>query len=371
MTGCYPKRVLPIPHVLFPVSEVGLATEETTVADLLHDAGYTTACIGKWHLGDQPPFLPTAQGFDSYYGIPYSNDMGPVADGARSNLGDPIPEPKRRPDGSIRSEFGETGVRGYGQPPLPMLENNRVAFRVGPTQQQETVAGYTERAPTLHELNLKFQRATIYTDTTLNYADQGNPGLRKEEQLVASATVEYGSLDNNLRLSVTTGSIKNAIDWYNRQLVGEEGLSYTLFAPRNDEITFTDISLHQKIKLRDWLRLRSGGAYHIVDYRLLETKPYQPDYQVFSGLELHLYWPQKIMDLFAYGEITYVSEYEGYSVRGLGHELIGNVKLSFRIKNFRFHYVIQNILSTEYEPRENMINPGRYIYYGLTWNFFN
>lgn len=114
MTGCYPKRVLPIPHVLFPVSEVGLATEETTVADLLHDAGYTTACIGKWHLGDQPPFLPTAQGFDSYYGIPYSNDMGPVADGARSNLGDPIPEPKRRPDGSIRSEFGETGVRGYG-----------------------------------------------------------------------------------------------------------------------------------------------------------------------------------------------------------------------------------------------------------------
>ena len=153
MTGCYPKRVLPIPHVLFPVSEVGLATEETTVADLLHDAGYTTACIGKWHLGDQPPFLPTAQGFDSYYGIPYSNDMGPVADGARSNLGDPIPEPKRRPDGSIRSEFGETGVRGYGQPPLPMLENNRVAFRVGPRQQQETVAGYTERAVAFIEAN--------------------------------------------------------------------------------------------------------------------------------------------------------------------------------------------------------------------------
>lgn len=146
MTGCYPKRVLPIPHVLFPVSAVGLATEEVTIADLLHDAGYATACIGKWHLGDQPPFLPTSQGFDSYYGIPYSNDMGPVADGARSNLGDPIPQPKRRPDGSLRSDLGETGVRGYGQPPLPMLENNRVAFRVGPTQQQETVAGYTERA---------------------------------------------------------------------------------------------------------------------------------------------------------------------------------------------------------------------------------
>ena len=75
------------------------------------------------------------------------------------------------------------------------------------------------------------------------------------------------------------------------------------------------------------------------------------------------------MDLFAYGEITYVSEYEGYNETGLGHELIGNVKLSFRIKDFRFHYVIQNVLSTEFEPRESMTNPGRYSYYGLVWNF--
>ncbi|MGA1617589.1 MAG: sulfatase [Pirellulales bacterium] len=146
MTGCYPKRVLPIPHVLFPVSAVGLAPEEITIAELLRDAGYATACIGKWHLGDQPAFLPTAQGFETYYGIPYSNDMGPVADGARSDLGSPIPKPRRRPDGTVFSEFGETGIRGYGQPPLPMLENDRVAFRVGPTQQQETVAGYTDRA---------------------------------------------------------------------------------------------------------------------------------------------------------------------------------------------------------------------------------
>jgi arylsulfatase A len=153
MTGCYPKRVLPIPHVLFPVSAVGLAPEEITIADLLHEAGYATACIGKWHLGDQPAFLPTAQGFDSYYGIPYSNDMGPVADGARSDLGSPIPEPKRQPDGTLRSELGKTGVRGYGQPPLPMLENTRVAFSVGPTQQQETVSGYTDRAVAFIEAN--------------------------------------------------------------------------------------------------------------------------------------------------------------------------------------------------------------------------
>jgi arylsulfatase A len=75
MTGCYPKRVLPIPGVLFPGAAVGLNPAENTIADLLKEVGYTTACIGKWHLGDQPEFLPTKQGFDYYLGIPYSNDM--------------------------------------------------------------------------------------------------------------------------------------------------------------------------------------------------------------------------------------------------------------------------------------------------------
>src|SRR5512144_2253263 len=93
MTGCYPKRVLPIGGVLFPAAAVGLNPEERTVAELLKDVGYVTGCIGKWHLGDQPPFLPTRQGFDYYLGIPYSNDMGPAGEGSKSSLGDPIPAP--------------------------------------------------------------------------------------------------------------------------------------------------------------------------------------------------------------------------------------------------------------------------------------
>jgi hypothetical protein len=91
MTGCYPKRVLPIPGVLFPAAAVGLNPDETTVAEILKDAGYATACVGKWHLGDQPEFLPTRQGFDYYFGIPYSNDMGPAFDGAKSNVDKPLP----------------------------------------------------------------------------------------------------------------------------------------------------------------------------------------------------------------------------------------------------------------------------------------
>ncbi|OUW17952.1 MAG: hypothetical protein CBD18_03555 [Opitutales bacterium TMED158] len=85
MTGSYAQRVdmgnnaLPETGndlVLFPGEPKGLNPSEITIADLLKDAGYATACIGKWHLGDQPQWLPREHGFDTYFGIPYSNDMG-------------------------------------------------------------------------------------------------------------------------------------------------------------------------------------------------------------------------------------------------------------------------------------------------------
>ena len=81
MTGCYPKRIgLDSGHefcVLLPGDPIGLHPDEVTFATLLKSAGYATKMIGKWHLGDQPPFLPTHHGFDSYFGLPYSNDMLP------------------------------------------------------------------------------------------------------------------------------------------------------------------------------------------------------------------------------------------------------------------------------------------------------
>lgn len=74
MTGCYGARVS-VPGVYFPGQSVGLNPSEVTVAERLKEKGYATQMVGKWHLGDQPEFLPTRQGFDHYYGIPYSNDM--------------------------------------------------------------------------------------------------------------------------------------------------------------------------------------------------------------------------------------------------------------------------------------------------------
>ncbi|MCX6996875.1 MAG: sulfatase [Kiritimatiellaeota bacterium] len=77
MTGCYAKRVS-LPNVIFPACPTGLSAKEHTVAELLKQQGYATMVIGKWHLGDQPEFLPTRHGFDHYVGLPYSNDMRPT-----------------------------------------------------------------------------------------------------------------------------------------------------------------------------------------------------------------------------------------------------------------------------------------------------
>ncbi|MEP6671790.1 MAG: sulfatase [Chthoniobacter sp.] len=145
MTGCYPKRVLPIPGVLFPGAAVGLNPAEHTVAELLKKAGYATACIGKWHLGDQPEFLPPRRGFDYYLGLPYSNDMGPGEDGSKSSLGDPLPKPKAANTPAAAAVVAETGITGH-QPPLPLVENETVIARVRPDEQQGLVGRYTTAA---------------------------------------------------------------------------------------------------------------------------------------------------------------------------------------------------------------------------------
>jgi arylsulfatase A-like enzyme len=76
MTGCIPTRV-GIGGNFGPHSKTGLNPDEMTIAEVLKQKGYATACFGKWHLGHQPKFLPPNQGFDQYFGIPYSNDMWP------------------------------------------------------------------------------------------------------------------------------------------------------------------------------------------------------------------------------------------------------------------------------------------------------
>jgi len=125
LTGCYSQRIgFADYQVLFPGQAQGLHPRESTLARQLKKAGYDTKIVGKWHCGDQPEFLPTRHGFDEYFGIPFSNDMGRQAN---------APE----------------------RPPLPLMRDNEVI------QQQPDQRGITER----------------YVDESLQFMrrERGNP----------------------------------------------------------------------------------------------------------------------------------------------------------------------------------------------------
>lgn len=118
LTGCYPIRVGLGHRVLFPYSVTGLDPDEVTIADMLKPHGYATGCIGKWHLGHLPKFLPTEQGFDYYYGVPYSNDMGEANYQQLSFKSPPLPVMRNKEiierapaQASLTGRFTEEAVR--------------------------------------------------------------------------------------------------------------------------------------------------------------------------------------------------------------------------------------------------------------------
>ena len=120
MTGAYPMRNgLQTGYwhpVLMPGDPQGIHADEITVAEALNEQGYAAGIVGKWHLGDQPEFLPNAHGFDYYFGLPYSNDMSP---------------------------FMPRNTRNH--PPLPLLRNGEVVREV-PEDQSFLTGEYTAEA---------------------------------------------------------------------------------------------------------------------------------------------------------------------------------------------------------------------------------
>ncbi|MEW4571351.1 sulfatase [Tautonia sp. JC769] len=121
LTGCYPNRI-GIIGALGPGAKTGLNADEVTIAEMLKPLGYATAIFGKWHLGDDPQFLPTRHGFDEYFGLPYSNDMWP-----------------------------HHPTAGDRYPPLPLIEGEEV-IELNPDQRNLTT-WYTERAVSFIERN--------------------------------------------------------------------------------------------------------------------------------------------------------------------------------------------------------------------------
>ncbi|HMB62842.1 MAG TPA: sulfatase [Eudoraea sp.] len=112
-------------RVLYPDSKNGLPANEITLAEQLQGVGYRTACIGKWHLGHKEQYLPTNNGFDYYFGIPYSNDMDLVSE-------IPYMEYWQQPDEAIKTEHFN----------VPLLRNKQIIER--PADQHTISKRYSE-----------------------------------------------------------------------------------------------------------------------------------------------------------------------------------------------------------------------------------
>ena len=151
LTGCYPNRV-GIFGAYNDQAKVGVHPEEEIIAEVLKKKGYATACFGKWHLGNHHPFLPLQNGFDEYLGLPYSNDMWPVAyDGTAL------------PEGHPKLRY----------PPLPLIEGNEKVAEIRTLGDQDTLTTrYTERAVQFIETN-KDRPFFLYVPHTMVHTPLG------------------------------------------------------------------------------------------------------------------------------------------------------------------------------------------------------
>jgi arylsulfatase A-like enzyme len=179
MTGSYSRRVdmdLDAKNrwVLFPVGKKGINPDEITLPELLKGAGYATAIIGKWHLGDQPAFLPTRNGFDYWFGLPYSNDMENV---------------KR------------------GDPPLPLMRNEQVAEQLQEHKkfdQSTLTKRYTEEAISWIGAN-KEQPFFLYLPHTMPH----NPVAARDQFMDKTNNPKKGFGASVAEISWSTGALLN------------------------------------------------------------------------------------------------------------------------------------------------------------------
>ncbi|MFM7056175.1 MAG: sulfatase [Planctomycetota bacterium] len=184
MTGCYNVRI-GIQGALGPKARNGLNPSETTLAELCRSQGYATACFGKWHLGHQHPFLPLQQGFDHYYGIPYSNDMWPFH-----------PEVLNLPM--------EERLKTW--PQLPLYEDNRVIDpEVTADDQTRLTREYTERACAFIEASrnrpffLYLPHTMVHVPLFAGKEFQGSTGKGTFADVVAEIDWSVGRIVSTLR----------------------------------------------------------------------------------------------------------------------------------------------------------------------------
>ncbi|MFT7035261.1 MAG: arylsulfatase A [Cyclobacteriaceae bacterium] len=191
MTGCYARRVdldLDIKKrwVLFPKAQKGINPKEIILPEVLKEAGYATAIIGKWHLGDQPEFLPTKHGFDYYFGIPYSNDMG---------------------------------IKRGGEPVLPLMKNQTVFEKVNQKNESEMsmlTKRYTDETIQWIKENKK-SPFFLYLAHTMPH----NPVAAREQFHQQTSNPKKGFGASIAEISWSTGEI---LDYLKREKIADNTL---------------------------------------------------------------------------------------------------------------------------------------------------
>jgi hypothetical protein len=285
----------------------------------------------------------------------------------------------KRLDGSIESRF-LTGNRREAFLALARLDKAEgykispggavIYTRNGDRFYLSSSIGYSRKSPRQYETELKYKLSNLLGSSNADYAESGNPSLLPEKQLVGNFTLGLGEIGSDLILSLTGGKIYDGIDWRFESVV-INGANVNSFMTFNNDITFASATAKKRIHFKKSLSCTLGASYHYLKINDNTDPPYSPDYQLFGGMELYHYISALDVHLYGYLETIYNGPYFGNLIGNMGEQPILNLKLSFRIKKFRFDYIFQDLSSIEYQSREDATIGGRYSYYGITWEFIN
>ncbi len=234
MTGRYPIRQ-GINTVFFPESHTGIDASEVTIPEMLKGQGYTTACVGKWHLGHESQFLPTRHGFDYYFGIPYSNDMTPT------------PYLRNEQEVVAKANQDSTTIR-YTQEALGFIEKNKnapfflylphnmphVPIYASPAFKGKSKGGLygdviEELDWSVGEVLKKLKELKLEENTLVIFSSDNGPWLVKGADAGTAGTLREGKMTTfeggmrvpaiaywkgKIKTNSTHGQVANMMDWF-------------------------------------------------------------------------------------------------------------------------------------------------------------
>ncbi|WP_317163449.1 sulfatase family protein [Sediminibacterium soli] len=185
LTGCYPTRI-GMHGALDHSSAIALNPDEITIAEMLKEKGYKTGMVGKWHLGNKAPYLPLQNGFDEFYGLPYSNDMW-----AYDYDGKP---------------WKDTAFWRAKYPPLPLIEGNTAIKIIKSFNDQDSLTSdYTRNATAFikknrnHPFFLYFAHAMVHVPLAVSARFKGKSGAGMFGDVMEEVDWSVGEVVKTLR----------------------------------------------------------------------------------------------------------------------------------------------------------------------------